>query len=253
MESENMDQIGNADPILRMGIGSFADRLREVMGTDSARGFSDKIGVSEGSMRAFLKGRIPRADDALAITRATGVTLDWLIAGDGPKHAGEPYKEKNHLVLNNSSHDYILSAQFNEEFALISGYHIQVSAGSGSAWNGEQVKRHLAFRRKWLKYRGLDPERLAVVFAKGDSMQPTINNGDSILVDTSKNQVVDGSIFVLRLGDDLYAKRLQKNIDGGITVISDNRTEYPIQVVHPDQMDSLAVIGKVVWVGHDFL
>lgn len=43
MESENMDQIGNVDPILRMGIGSFADRLREVMGTDSARSFSDKI------------------------------------------------------------------------------------------------------------------------------------------------------------------------------------------------------------------
>ena len=253
MESENLEQIGSADPILRDGIGSFAERLRDAIGAESVRGFSERIGISEGAMRAFLKGRIPRTDDTLAISRATGVTLDWLISGLGPKHAVELGKEKNHMVLNDAPGDYVMNAEFNEEYALISGYHLQVSTGNGAAWNGEQVKRHLAFRRKWLKFRGLEPSRLAVVFAKGDSMQPTINNGDSILVDTSKNQVVDGSIFVLRLGDDLYAKRLQKNIDGGITVISDNRAEYPIQVVSPDQMDSLAVIGKVVWVGHDFL
>lgn len=61
----------------------------------------------------------------------------------------------------------------------------------------------------------------------------------------------DGSIFVLRLGDDLYAKRLQKSYDGSITIISDNKTDYQPLVVPADQLYNLAVIGKVVWVGHD--
>jgi phage repressor protein C with HTH and peptisase S24 domain len=225
----------------------FKDRLGELIGTESVRSFAMRAGVAETTLRQHLSGRSePNMSQLIKIASTANVQIDWLATGELPK-------EKSSPDANTPATPCICMDEFNEEYVLIPGYHLTVSTGSGSAWNGEQVKRHLAFRRKWLKYRGLNPERLAVVFAKGDSMQPTINNGDSILVDTSKNQVVDGSIFVLRLGDDLYAKRLQKNIDGGITVISDNRTEYPIQVVHPDQMDSLAVIGKVVWVGHDFL
>jgi phage repressor protein C with HTH and peptisase S24 domain len=244
MESEKREQIGNPDPILRCGIGSFSARLAEVIGSESVRSFADRIGLSEGAVRAFIKGRIPRSDDALAIARASGCSLEWLIAGVGPKKAGEP--------ADTVQPDYVSSEAFDEEYALIPGYHLQVSTGNGAAWNGEPIKRHLAFRRKWLKYRNLDPDRLAVVFAKGDSMEPTIHNGDSILVDTSKNQIEDGAIFVLRLGDDLYAKRLQKNVAGGITVISDNKSEYLPQIVPADQLDNLAVIGKVVWCGHDF-
>lgn len=225
----------------------FKDRLGELIGTESVRSFAMRAGVAETTLRQHLSGRSePNMSQLIKIASTANVQIDWLATGELPK-------EKSSPDANAQATPCICMDGFNEEYVLIPGYHLTVSTGSGSAWNGEQVKRHLAFRRKWLKYRGLDASRLAVVFAKGDSMQPTINNGDSILVDTSKNQVVDGSIFVLRLGDDLYAKRLQKNIDGGITVISDNRTEYPIQVVHPDQMDSLAVIGKVVWVGHDFL
>lgn len=81
-------------------------------------------------------------------------------------------------------------------------------------------------------------------------MEPTIHNGDSILVDTSKTALVDGSIFVLRLGDDLYAKRLQKRFDGGVEIISDNK-EYSTQVVPREMLESLAIIGKVIWVGKD--
>lgn len=58
------------------------------------------------------------------------------------------------------------------------------------------------------------------------------------------------NIYVLRFGDELYAKRLQKRFDGSIELISDNK-EYKDQIVKTDELDQLAIIGKVVWIGKD--
>ncbi|WP_421281643.1 S24 family peptidase [Aeromonas taiwanensis] len=256
MKSENENQIGNTDPFLRRGIGSFPERLTEVIGTQSVRSFSDEIGLSEGAVRAFLKGRIPRADDALAISRAKGVDLVWLLTGESADDEVLPIQEPSRktLIINKISEplsDYQWP-EFDEEYALIDGYHIAVSAGHGTFNDQHEVKRKLAFRRKWLKFRQLNPDNLAVVFAKGDSMEPTIHSGDSILVDLSRNQIQDGGLFVLRLGDELYAKRLQKRVDGGVNIISDNKTGYETLSVLPNELESLSIIGKVVWLGHDF-
>lgn len=227
------------------GIDTIHIRLEELRDGLSYKDFGLKVSISESGVRKYFPPYLsmPSIDKAVSIADACGVNLDWLATGKGPKFRDGTNEE--------SECKCVQKDDFDEEYALIPGYHIQVSAGPGTALNGETIKRRLAFRRKWLKYRGLDETRLAVVFAKGDSMEPTIQSGDSILIDTRRTQIEDGSIFVLRLGDDLYAKRLQKNYDGSITIISDNKADYQPQVVPADQLFNLAVIGKVVWVGHD--
>ncbi len=55
MESENENQIGNTDPFLRSGIGSFPERLTEVIGTQSVRSFAEEIGLSEGGRTRLFK------------------------------------------------------------------------------------------------------------------------------------------------------------------------------------------------------
>ena len=256
MKSESEDQIGNTDPFLRRGIGSFPERLTEVIGTQSVRSFAEEIGLSEGAVRAFLKGRIPRADDALAIARARGIDLVWLLSGETANGEWQALQESVAVYSTDKPEEKASVdsrwADFDEEYALIDGYHIAVSAGHGSFNDQHEVKRKLAFRRKWLKFRQLNPENMAVVFAKGDSMEPTIHSGDSILVDLSRNQIQDGGLFVLRLGDELYAKRLQKRVDGGVNIISDNKAGYETLSVLSNELESLSIIGKVVWLGHDF-
>ncbi|CAG21962.1 helix-turn-helix transcriptional regulator [Photobacterium profundum] len=130
----------------------------------------------------------------------------------------------------------------NEEFVLVPGYHIQVSAGHGTSAIYAPVKRYLAFRRKYIQYRKLDPNKLAVIFAKGD---PMIKDNDSLLIDLNANKPLDGKIFVVRLGDELYAKRVQKSFDGSLRLISDNKEYSPIEV-STDQLDQLCIIGRVV-------
>lgn len=249
------DKNGKALPFLRNGIGNFPARLELILNKQSIREMAIEIGLSEGAIRAFKQGRIPRADDALAIARYLDVDLMWLLAGEGeaPTWLSDPQLRQVAVLehaINEDVQEYDGERSFLDEFALVDGYHVQVGAGVGQMTGDEPVRRRLAFRRKWLRYRKLDPDRLALVFARGDSMEPTIHSNDTILVDMAQTQIVDGSIFVIRLGDELYAKRLQKLPDGGIHIISDN-DGYTMLRVPAAEMPTLQVIGKVVWIGHD--
>ncbi|MGI2138496.1 S24 family peptidase [Shewanella baltica] len=139
---------------------------------------------------------------------------------------------------------------FMDEFALIPGYRIQVSAGHG-ALNPDQLEpvRHLAFRRKWLKFRGFNEKDLAIVWAKGDSMEPTINNNDTLVVHIGRCKPADGHIYIFRNGDELFVKRYQ-SVLGSWRLISDNQLYDKVDVKQEDQ-HQFTVVGQVVHISKD--
>ncbi|AQS38611.1 putative transcriptional regulator [Shewanella psychrophila] len=234
-------------PFPEKGIGRFSERLVTLIGEESVRSFGRRVEISDGTLRKYLQHNTePSLSRLVRIAHECGVTIEWLATGQGPMHPiDEP--SSSEIVCN---YTHIDVAEFNEEFTLIPGYHVNVSTGHGVLADEHPIKRHLAFRKKWLTYRKFESCKLAVVFAKGDSMEPTIHSNNSLLVDMADTKLTDGSIFVLRLGDDLYAKRLQKRFDGGIELLSDNK-EYKDQIVKSDEIDTLQILGKVVWVGKD--
>ena len=191
--------------------------------------------MGESTFRKYLSGSIPSLDKAVRIAEVAGVSLQWLATGEGPMRPGEADESKGKIEA---------------EFALIPGYNIQVAAGSGVFPDEEQPTRKLAFRHKWLRYKGLNEKDLVLVFAKGDSMEPTINDNNTLMIDTSQCDLSDGSIYVIRTDGHLIVKRIQKLWNKGILLLSDNK-EYREQQVEPNEADDLEVIGKVVWVGKD--
>ncbi|NMT24623.1 helix-turn-helix domain-containing protein [Serratia marcescens] len=149
-----------------------------------------------------------------------------------------------------SGNEYSFS-DFLDEFALIPGYRVQVSAGHGSVGDtGTEPCRHLAFRRKWMRYRGFKESELVVVWAKGDSMEPTISNNNTLLINTSRTRPTDGNIYVIRQEDMLWVKRVQVLLDGSWLLISDNPSYKPLEI-KPDSMHNLQVIGQVVNIAKD--
>lgn len=207
----------------------FSDRLKELLEGQSARSFAQKAGMGDSTLRAILNGAMPRLDNLLRIAEAAGVSVEWLATG----------KESNKS-----------QSDFEAEFALIPGYNVQVVAGHGSLVGNESPTRELAFQRTWLRYRGLHESHLALVFAKGDSMEPTISDNETLMVDTSEQKLRDGHIYVIRNGDHLLVKRIQTLWNDGVQLLSDNK-EYPPQEISRSDLNSLEVIGKVVWVGKD--
>ncbi|GLQ73293.1 helix-turn-helix domain-containing protein [Vibrio penaeicida] len=146
--------------------------------------------------------------------------------------------------------DLSLYKDFTEEFALIPGYRIQVSAGHGSL-NPDQLEptRHLAFRRKWLKYRGFKEKDLAIVWAKGDSMEPTIHNNDTLVVNMERKKPSDGHIYIFRNGDELFVKRYQSML-GTWRLISDNSFYSDLDIPKEEQYQ-FEVVGQVVHIAKD--
>lgn len=213
----------------------FSERLRVAIGSESTNKFALKCGISESLVRKYLAGSIPGFDKATAMARAAGVSLEWLAGGEGESQSGEGVETKGSLE---------------EEFALIPGYSIQVAAGDGSLPGEEQATRKLAFRHKWLRFRGLKEPDLALVFAKGDSMEPTIDDNNTVMIDTSQKELRDGSIYVIRTNDHLIVKRIQTRLGKQVLLISDNKAYPPIEV-SMDEASDLEVIGRVVWIGKD--
>lgn len=138
-----------------------------------------------------------------------------------------------------------------EEFSLIPFFDVEVSAGFGILSDGvTEPSSHLAFRRDWLRANGLYEKKLSCVMARGDSMEPTIGNRDTLLVDMSRTVPRDGHIYVIRSSDTLWVKRIQKQIDGTLLLLSDNDA-YPPMHLHLDQHPDIQVIGQVIQVSKE--
>lgn len=198
---------------------------------------AESAGVSADMLSRYMRGGSQPSFSAMAnLVSPKGISLEWLAYGSGPMRLGDVRAQP--LATHSA---------FEEEFALVSRKAIEVSAGHGAAVNGEEHRDHLAFRRKWLKQRGFKADDLVAVVVKGDSMSPTLSEGDTVLVHTIETRVTDG-IYVIRIDGDIFVKRLQHRFGGAIGVISDNK-DYPDQELSGPQLNELTIIGRVVWMG----
>ncbi|MBW7472317.1 XRE family transcriptional regulator [Marinobacter sp. F4218] len=221
---------------------AIGERLAEIRGPKSQGAFAEELGIHKNSLGHYERGN--RVPDAEVLFRLVGMgfNANWVLTGEG-----SPKLEPETPGLRQ---DIDKLRRLDEEFALIPGYNVQVAAGHGSIAGDEAPTRELAFRRKWLRFRGLRENDLALVFAKGDSMEPTISDNETVMVDTSETKLRDGHIYVIRNGDHLLVKRIQTLWNDGVQLLSDNK-EYPPQEISSSDLESLEVIGKVVWVGKD--
>ena len=118
------------------------------------------------------------------------------------------------------------------------------SAGPGALAEAELADDRLRFSQRWLRTLGLDPGHLSVIEVAGDSMEPTLRDGDEILVDRSASGWRDG-IHVVRIDDVLLVKRLAQGVAGTIRVISDNAAYASVDRAR----DEVMIVGRVVWKG----
>jgi len=121
---------------------------------------------------------------------------------------------------------------------------VGASAGPGSLADDEYAES-MGFAPKWLRRLGTDPANLSLIVVDGDSMDPTLGDGDDIMVDhsASARPLRDG-IYVLRMDDVLLVKRIAMGPSGKLTIRSDN-PQYPDwDDVRPE---SVNIIGRVVW------
>lgn len=129
--------------------------------------------------------------------------------------------------------------------------NVNASMGYGITVYDESQTGIYEISSKLAKDIGIIADKSQMIFASGDSMYPTIEGGDSLLIDTSKKEIYDGRIYCVRIDGQLYAKRLQKIPPNKVKVISDNEKKYDaFYVDFSKSIDfDFEIIGEIRWWG----
>ena len=126
---------------------------------------------------------------------------------------------------------------------------VAAAAGGGAVVFDETVVGRLWFRRDWLASHAIDPKQCNVISVHGESMEPILPSGCSILVDRSqgRRRRREGRIFVLRTEDGLVVKRVGRDEEGNWWIES----EHPAWPRVP-WSDTTEIVGEVRWLGRTF-
>ena len=121
---------------------------------------------------------------------------------------------------------------------------IAAAAGGGADVYDETVTGRLWFRRDWLQRNAIDPQQCNIIRVRGESMEPALPDGCSILVDRSqgRRRRRAGRIFVLRTGDGLIVKRVGRDDQGNWQIESEHPSWPPV----PWDAANV-IIGEVRW------
>lgn len=249
--------------------------------------FAMAAGMSGDRLKNILGGKVKKftPKEMLALQSAYGIRVAWWSSDTAPmwlteaEKALEPRLEDLRLVTSDvmelglpeeetrtlqallfafktknraSLTELLQRKQTETNYVYVPRYDIQASAGGGSVIHDEAIVDHLAFRSDWVRQTlGLDPAHLALIDVRGDSMSPTIEGGDLLLLDTRLGTAKSEGVFVINLNGSLLVKRVRIKLSGVVEIVSDN-PNYGSETISGDELDRLAIVGRVVWHGRKF-
>ena len=123
---------------------------------------------------------------------------------------------------------------------------VAAAAGIGASTYDETVTAKVPFRSSWLRRNRINPRHCQIIGVRGTSMEPTLPDGCSIIVDQNRLELRDGRIYVMRTEEGLVVKRTKLNAQGW-WLMSDNPAWPPLFLT-----EETDVIGEVRWAARTF-
>ena len=195
-------------------VDQFPIRLKQAVGDKSIRGFARDCGFSDTVLRQYLNGQSePTRPALLAIARTANVSVEWLTTGQPVARSQDSSKA--------SAEQY-------------------------------SYKNPLAFETNWLQTEFPNSfENLLLTQVIDESMEPTLQVGDLVLVDTNDRdlETVSHGIYLLKLDNRLLIKRLQCVADNTLRLLSDHPAYEAFSIQLSETPSGLSLMGKVVWFG----
>tara|TARA_R110002049_G_scaffold14166_1_gene60161 strand:+ start:378 stop:1034 length:657 start_codon:yes stop_codon:yes gene_type:complete len=202
-----------------------------------------RVGISQAAIHKLISGQTLGSSHLHKIARELDTTVDYLTGEiDDPdmgalrdnklKYIAEPDDPKLLAVPN---------------LAAIPQLDIAYSMGGGAINEFVEPVGQWYFTKDMLRplMKG-GIEQLFVVRASGDSMIPTMINGDLCIVDRAQDDIdQQDRIWAVAYGDLGMIKRVRKLPNAGYQLNSDNAAVSPIEA-HDGEMH---VIGRVIWIG----
>jgi phage repressor protein C with HTH and peptisase S24 domain len=236
-EAESPNAAGGDKP-------AFVSRLQTILAHwPSADRLARAMGVSPSAFRKWLKGEAePSRERLVALARVAGVSIAWLAQGEGPL----PVFEAISGVRRRLPHPDPGPAVDTGQFVLLPK---QPDSSGTYQPPAPPMFGFLALHHDWVRTAcGAEPDNLLLEIAAGDSMGPTIRDGDTMLIDTADRTLHSVGVYLLQVNDHRLVKRVQRKHDGSLVLISDNSVYQP-DVIDAGAAAHVMVIGRVVWAG----
>jgi phage repressor protein C with HTH and peptisase S24 domain len=178
--------------------------------------------------------------------------IQQFIRRGSPKHLDE--QDRSVLARFFGVDETVLGAQPRRaghaaDLVAIPVLDVEASAGYGGVAAVEAQSAKFGFDEKWLRrLTASKASNLSIIGVLGDSMEPTLHDGDEVMVDLGDGQArLRDGIYVLRMDDMLSVKRIAIEPQGKrVSVLSDNPT-YPNWRGLEKRM--LNIVGRVLWFG----
>ena len=205
---------------------TFLQRVFEATGVTSQTELASALKINRSAItQARKKNSIPDKW-ILQLYRSFGLNPDWVETGSGQTFLSK-YDPTDSVFKN------------------IPKVKARLSAGDGSFEVGSEIEGYYAFRKDWLVTKGTI-NNMVLMDIFGNSMEPEMKDGDTILIDESQKDVLAGAIYAVGVDDTIMVKRLEKH-PNKLVLLSDNKDYSPI-FLQSNEINSVRIIGKVVWI-----
>lgn len=204
-------------------------------GYQEAGDFAKRVGLKAVTYRAYENDQNGYAKHAAEFADVLGVPVKWLMRGGELERATEAPESD----IEQQAKAMGLS--------LVPQLELGYSMGGGSVFHDYEHKGFIPFQREWL--RGFVKGTFADLFVArgaGDSMLPTMLDGDIVLIDTAQKRIdQQDRIWALSYGDLGMIKRVRRLPGGTYRIMSDNPAVEPLEATD----EEMHVVGRVVWIG----
>jgi phage repressor protein C with HTH and peptisase S24 domain len=210
-----------------------AQRLRDLLDTTglSQAALGRKIGISQAAVGKIATGQVYGSTHLSSIARALGTTAEYLTdLTDDPSEGALPTPTPQMLA---EQLDVVQVAQIDLKFGM----------GGGAMYDAPVEAETMSFSRNWIRqFTSAPPEQLFFARGAGDSMFPTIGDGDVVLIDGSqKAPTMSDQIWAVTQYGHGMIKRLRPTAEG-YKILSDNPNVPADTAID----GSMTIVGRVI-------
>jgi phage repressor protein C with HTH and peptisase S24 domain len=202
-------------------------RVFDATGIDSQTELARVLQINRSAVtQARKKGSVPDRW-LLQLYRKFGLNPEWLENGQGRSFLKKPARGVT------------------PEYHKIPRVRARLSAGGGSFETDDQIQDYYAFQKEWLRQKG-SMEAMVLFDIFGNSMEPEIRNGDTVLVDQNQKEILAGALYAVGIEDTIMVKRIEKR-PNKLVLLSNHKDYLPVLLTHKEAED-VRIIGRVIWI-----
>ena len=203
-----------------------------------------RVGVSQAAI-SEIERDVPKSSGlVIPIAKAFKVDVNYLT--DGKENISRQIADNSDIVIIGGNSGEVADPK---EYVMIPRYDVRGSCGEGIDVNEVTIVDGMPMPVAWLRAQKLpEAHLLAVIEASGYSMQPIIEDGQTLIVNTIDTEPKSTKIYLICIDGKLFIKRLIYTPNGWI-MRSDNpnKSNYPDFVIEEEKFGSIDIQGRVVW------